>query len=493
MSTETLCDILAVRRPYKSPEEDAFVKAFIVDPLKAAGHKPLLLGPMENVVVVVPPAVEGSKPTNEKILFSCHTDTVHHFGGPQQVLVDSALGHAFKSDNTPLGADDGTGVWLMLEMIAAGVPGTYVFHRGEEVGCVGSKWIAANEQKWLKSFDIAIAFDRKDTGSIITFQRARRCCSDEFGDALAKGLNAQNDSFKFIRDETGVFTDTANYTALIRECTNISVGYMGAHTDMEIQDLHFAAALREALIKLDWEALPAVREAKEEPYRTVTYSGGGGFDDWADNYAAGIVQSSYNSKGNGPPGLVDVRKMMMSAQEAIPIAQAAVRIAQLPPASLNAVMLQHDLYDKRLVRYLTALVRQDPAIAVQMLWSGLAYFHYYTTQLSVVENRYDSGPLGLSPLQTLALQDCVIKDPVTGALVRRKPDREVRRPPREEVVAARNTRKANKKARKHHRGAVRPSSNPMARGVRKIQPLLDFKLPPRASSGPEPSNDSYAG
>jgi hypothetical protein len=52
-------------------------------------------------------------------------------------------------------------------------------------------------------------------------------------------------------DDGGLFTDTANYTRLIPECTNISVGYEGAHTVLERQSISHALALREALFKID--------------------------------------------------------------------------------------------------------------------------------------------------------------------------------------------------------------------------------------------------
>ena len=68
-------------------------------------------------------------------LFSSHTDTVHRTGVMQNVFIETADKPKFETDSGQcLGGDDGTGVWLMLELIKAGVPGLYIFHRAEEVG-----------------------------------------------------------------------------------------------------------------------------------------------------------------------------------------------------------------------------------------------------------------------------------------------------------------------------------------------------------------------
>lgn len=242
-----LAEMLTYRRPHNSEGEEAFVKRFITDV-----HTHMVLGPMENIVITVG---DGSH-----TLFSCHTDTVHRDDQRQKLVYDSVKNHFYKKDGTPLGADDGAGVWLLLEMIEAGVPGTYVFHRGEERGGIGSSWLEKHESEWLLQFDRAVAFDRKATYSVITHQGRGRCCSDTFGEALADALNRQNDDFMYAIDDSGVFTDTANYTELIPECTNVSCGYYKEHGPDEYLDVAHLEALRAACIALDWEALPTERQ-----------------------------------------------------------------------------------------------------------------------------------------------------------------------------------------------------------------------------------------
>ena len=44
---------------------------------------------------------------------------------------------------------------------------------------------------------------------------------------------------KYKKDEGGVYTDSAEFTDIIPECTNISVGYYKEHTVNETQDIQY--------------------------------------------------------------------------------------------------------------------------------------------------------------------------------------------------------------------------------------------------------------
>lgn len=275
---QELMEMLQYKRPAGSMTEQRFIDRYIV-PL---GAQPDGFG---NYWLDV-----GDNPT---LLFSSHTDTVHHEGGHQDVNiddegmisavifaddeeeevlnVDEAMKEFAETGKFPkpkakrtkltncLGADCTTGVWLMMEMIRAGVEGRYVFHREEETGGGGSSYVAKEEPQRLEGIQAAIAFDRKGYRSIITHQMMGRCCSDEFADSLAKALDMNYET-----DDTGTFTDTANYTELVGECTNISVGYFAQHGPTEEQDAEFALALRDALICSDFTNLVFKREPGED-------------------------------------------------------------------------------------------------------------------------------------------------------------------------------------------------------------------------------------
>ena len=253
VSIHKLLDMMETCRPGQSPEEEAFIETYLA-PL--GGFR----DDYGNTLVEV--AVPEGHP---RILWSCHTDTVHRHGGSQKVEVSSGI--AWTSDGSCLGSDDTVGIWLALEMIQAQVPGVYVFHRDEESGGGGSGWMAKHASEFLGAFDCAIALDRANYGDVITHQGGQRCCSEEFANALAGLLGG---SFKPC--DGGVFTDTANYVDAIGECTNLSVGYFKQHGPMEHTNLSFAASLRDALIKADWTKLVFKRKPGEMDEEWGRYS-----------------------------------------------------------------------------------------------------------------------------------------------------------------------------------------------------------------------------
>lgn len=219
---------------------------------------------------------------NPRVLFSSHTDTVHKTEERYTVQHDAEMGLVYTGGNTCLGADDGVGVYLMVEMALAGVPGLYIFHAGEEKGGIGSAHIARNTPSLLDGIDIAVAFDRKGVGDVITHQGVTRCASDTFAQDLAARLGGE-----YQPDDGGVFTDTANYDHLVSECTNISVGYYREHTAHETQDLEHLEFLRQRCLEIDWHSLPVVRDPDEIEYLPLKGFTGGKAGSSGD-YGAGI-------------------------------------------------------------------------------------------------------------------------------------------------------------------------------------------------------------
>jgi hypothetical protein len=269
MNIQRLYDILSLKRGHGSVGEQRMIDEVIMP------FNPHVFTTQTGEVLAYHlsnPSPEGAPhPTT---LFCAHTDTVHGNGVKRndgsyvnRWTYDTGT-NIIHADGDVLGADDGAGVWLLLEMYEAGVPGDYLFHRGEECGGIGSSGMVENFATFLSSFDRAIAFDRKGTHSIITHQRFYdRCCSDKFAEALAFELTC--DTYFYSCDDTGVFTDTANYTDLIGECTNVSVGYYDEHTAKERLDLGYLLALRRKCIALDWENLPTVRAPGEVDFHPV--------------------------------------------------------------------------------------------------------------------------------------------------------------------------------------------------------------------------------
>lgn len=218
-----------------------------------------------------------------RTLFVAHVDTVHKKPGPNKIRKTKTHWHA---SGAPLGADDGAGVAMLMHLLHSGVDAYYVFTQGEECGGIGATHLAKHGAALLSEFDRAIAFDRRGIDSVITHQGWGRCCSDEFADALAAALNA-DDTLMFLPDDTGVYTDTAEFVDIIPECTNISVGYDHEHSDRESLDLHHFAALAERVVKIDWDSLPTTRDP------SVYESKWGGKDGWKDDWVWGATTGGW--------------------------------------------------------------------------------------------------------------------------------------------------------------------------------------------------------
>jgi hypothetical protein len=246
---DTLLDMFSYQRPCGGATEKLFIAKYL------SAFQP---DEYENLVLTV-----GSNP---RILFSSHMDTVHRFDGINNTLKFDGQFLSQTGSNC-LGADDTAGVFLMLEMIKAEIPGVYVIHFGEECGGIGSKSLAKGNPDFFRDIDIAIAFDRMGYEDIITHQCFQQTASDAFALSFAAELGG---SFK--PSDDGVYTDTAEYAHLVPECTNISVGYFNQHNKGETQDVRFLLALREALLQVRWENLVVERDPSEVVKKKSSYS-----------------------------------------------------------------------------------------------------------------------------------------------------------------------------------------------------------------------------
>jgi hypothetical protein len=234
------------------------------------------------------------------VMFTSHLDTATSANTPVNHVFD---GKIIKTDGKSiLGADDKAGVTIMLSMIKNNIPGLYYFFLGEEVGCVGSKKVAAVQKETkIEGINKVISFDRRGTTSVITYQSGRRCASDTFGRALAGELNKADDSFEYIIDPTGVLTDSVQFISIYPECTNISVGYQSELTFSETQDIEHLTKLAEACLKVDWNGLPVERDPSVTEYKS--YGSGWGYPGWDDDdyyYGSryGSRQSGYSTYNN---------------------------------------------------------------------------------------------------------------------------------------------------------------------------------------------------
>lgn len=242
----------------------------------------------------------GNDPT---CMFTCHLDTANS----RHTKVTHVQTEKFIKTNgkTILGADDKAGMVVVLSMIEKKVPGLYYFFIGEEVGCIGSGLLAEDWDnfEFADTIKKVISFDRRDVYSVITHQFCGRCCSDEFASELAYRLNISGENMCMVPDETGILTDSAQFTRLVPECTNISVGYYNEHTTSECQDIEFLSRLCRAACKIDWETLPIARNP------SLVDIGDFDYDDFLDDIEDDNWSPEYYShfKING-----DIKKMYIA-------------------------------------------------------------------------------------------------------------------------------------------------------------------------------------
>jgi len=236
-----------------------------------------------------------------RTIFTAHLDTackdqvdVKHFISKQQIVTTDG--------KTILGADDKAGVTILLWLIKNNIPGLYYFFIGEEVGCVGSS--AASVYGQFKGlYDRVISFDRRGTSSVITYQSSSRSCSDVFANELATQLNKFSNLY-YKADNTGVYTDSAEFVDIVPECTNISVGYQSEHTFRESQDLYHLNKLALACLDVKWEELPTkrvagTRESKWDNWgypNTTTTKKDTSYSEW-DDYGYGWSSSNKYEDG----------------------------------------------------------------------------------------------------------------------------------------------------------------------------------------------------
>lgn len=191
------------------------------------------------------------------------------------------------SDAGCLGADDGVGIFFMLQLIESKVPGTYIFHTAEECGAEGSRSINEECGAFTSTFDLIVAFDRAvlpgQSPEVIVTQSGKQCASNECGQAIANALNAAEPSLGYVVSHRGVFTDTLNYASNVAECLNIGCFYCDQHTSGEFIDVEKVNQLLYAILTVQWDTLPTVRAVKQ------TYSKQRGLaptDNWWDKYGS---------------------------------------------------------------------------------------------------------------------------------------------------------------------------------------------------------------
>lgn len=248
---KVLAELLCIRRPHGGLGEK-LAQAVVMREVMGRGHA-VVKDTHGNISVRV-----GE---DNGCVFTAHLDTVHREDGEQVLFIISETGEivADGADGkaSVLGADDASGVYLLLEMIQANRPGLYLFFVGEECGGIGSSAYVKDHSTF--SANMVVSFDRRGTKDIITHQGGWCTASNTFAMALGEAMNRLDNTFEYAPCAGGLYTDSREFAEIVPECTNIAVGYYNEHTVRESQDLEHLLRLRAVVVALDWQALPIAR------------------------------------------------------------------------------------------------------------------------------------------------------------------------------------------------------------------------------------------
>jgi hypothetical protein len=191
-----------------------------------------------------------------KILFTAHLDT---FSKKVEKVNHVIEGKFLKTDGTTiLGGDNKVGCAILINMIRANIPGNYYFYCGEEVGRLGSEY--HNSKINNEDYLLAVAFDRKDIGSICNYQRGIKLANDELVDFLITELNKTG--YTFFKDHFGLSCDTFSFNEKVNNCINISTGVYGEHTTGEKIDLDYYKSLQNCVLGVDWRKVEELSKEK---------------------------------------------------------------------------------------------------------------------------------------------------------------------------------------------------------------------------------------
>ena len=150
------------------------------------------------------------------IALVAHMDKV--FDVPSEIFYDNVRNVMWSP--TGMGADDRTGVFIIVQLIKEGLRPHIIFTTDEEKGCVGAS-ILAGQKCPFKDLRYIIQLDRRGTNDCVFYD----CDNKEFTEYV--------EGFGF-SEAIGTFTDISNICPKWKVAgVNLSVGYKEEHTKQE--------------------------------------------------------------------------------------------------------------------------------------------------------------------------------------------------------------------------------------------------------------------
>ena len=217
-----------------------------------------------------------------------HMDTVQDevdaFGAKFAKIYDGEIIRSYGV----LGGDDKCGVYICMELLRTFRDLNFCFCVQEEIGMLGSKFVAKNNKEKLKNIAYGLIFDRRGNSDII-------CNQNDYGTKLfEEDLHHIGKYYKY-KPARGLSSDANTFRDYF-SCANISCGYYEPHSKNEyvvLEDvenaLNFGADI---IFNLDRTYAPEVKTYNSGYTRTVY-----GYNDYDDYYSDyGYFPRKYGKK-----------------------------------------------------------------------------------------------------------------------------------------------------------------------------------------------------
>lgn len=174
-----------------------------------------------------------------KVTLFAHMDTINDVYNSKlnkdDYICKNNIYSVKKGTDKVLGADDRSGIWIILQLIEAGNTNyNYVFTQDEEVGGIGASKFAEDYTSFLYTQNCFISLDRRGTKEVALYGYNNKELVDIF---KQYGYSEANGSYTDCVEASYV-TDVA--------CVNLSVGYNKEHTSSETVDF----SVMEDVVKL---------------------------------------------------------------------------------------------------------------------------------------------------------------------------------------------------------------------------------------------------
>lgn len=175
-----------------------------------------------------------TKNTNNQKYVSCiiaHMDSIITHKGERLISIRNNEIRGFqKSDHTQcsLGADDGIGMCIALQLLNELEDVKVIFTTQEEIGGVGA-YTACYNKDFFKNINFFIQADRRGNSDLITHTNGIKSGSDNF----ISDISDLSEKYGY-KENTGTFTDVGIFAEEFKlSGVNISCGYRNEHTKLE--------------------------------------------------------------------------------------------------------------------------------------------------------------------------------------------------------------------------------------------------------------------